>query len=453
MQVCRDAQSRARLIHRYLAEVEFIKFDGTPVGRVLYTRRFYQVQWKNLIRDFQNTQARSLIPKLGYVLASLILFKLGFADSGLKFAVAGALAFDASSGNQKSGGGSTLSWTHTCSGSDRILIGGAITDLLPDYDQNMTYASVSMTELGQQAAANEGGNSAGDVEYFYLIGPASGANTAEITMGLADTCIGVMASYTGGNAVNNFTSGNGIGTSASVTVTSATGNLVVGILGHNEPGGTETIDSGNEREDRSVASQWSGSLGDQSGSSSVTHSWTLGGTYGWALCAANVVAGSQAITKELTEVVTIVDTVLKQDSRILSEIITIVDSITTAKIFVVLASEVITVTDTLLKTATKVLSETVTIVDSIIKTSSRVFSEVVTIVDTVIKQVSRTFSESISLVAQLIIALNGSVIQNIWSLLTKNTNTWTMTGKNDNTWANRAKNTNDWTMRDKTPGI
>jgi hypothetical protein len=106
-----------------------------------------------------------------------------------------AIAFDSSAAATASTGGSANTWSHTCNGSNRLLI--VVFTGPPDsgsYTGNAcTYNGVSMTEVGHTAVDN----STGDwyVSMWYLINPASGTNTISFTG--SNNLSGSSASYTG----------------------------------------------------------------------------------------------------------------------------------------------------------------------------------------------------------------------------------------------------------------
>lgn len=83
------------------------------------------------------------------------------------------IAFDAfSTGNDLEPGTSPLTWTHTCSGSDRLLLvigkgNGVVTSI--------TYNGVSLTKLASAADS-----SYGTLEIWGLLNPASGSNTVQV---------------------------------------------------------------------------------------------------------------------------------------------------------------------------------------------------------------------------------------------------------------------------------
>lgn len=116
-----------------------------------------------------------------------------------------AVARDASSQINASGAWSdwnlTGTWSHTCTGSDRILLvgietqntGSPTTRLLT----GVTYAGVAMTEIPSGALQRQPGVQVWH-HLYYLVAPATGANNIVATVSSrAIYCYGAGASYTG----------------------------------------------------------------------------------------------------------------------------------------------------------------------------------------------------------------------------------------------------------------
>jgi hypothetical protein len=102
-----------------------------------------------------------------------------------------AIAFDASTdGNFTSGTSRTFS--HTCTGSDRILFVQAIINTNSDIVTGVTYNGVSMTQV-----ATVSPNANRRIYLYYLIGPNTGANNVVITTSVSAAIGGNAASYTG----------------------------------------------------------------------------------------------------------------------------------------------------------------------------------------------------------------------------------------------------------------
>src|SRR3990167_1553579 len=133
-----------------------------------------------------------------------------------------AIAFDAATNDQVQGGSSTLNFSHTCTGSNRFLVvacwwgSGANTI-------TATYNSVSMTAFG----------TTDNLKFFYLINPASGANTLAVTHSAAVWCCS--ASYTGVhqttylNGSTNQVGGSGATETNAVTTTIDNSWVIAGV--------------------------------------------------------------------------------------------------------------------------------------------------------------------------------------------------------------------------------
>lgn len=103
------------------------------------------------------------------------------------------IAFDTSSNGGLVNPGTSLTWSHTTSGNNRILFVGAF-DVIGATSQiaGITYAGVSLTKI-------TGSRVAGDrqISLWYLIAPALGANNVVITGSSSVTLDGQAVSYNG----------------------------------------------------------------------------------------------------------------------------------------------------------------------------------------------------------------------------------------------------------------
>jgi len=144
-----------------------------------------------------------------------------------------AVAFDAV-GPSSAGGGTTgattattASWSHTCSGVNLVVVVGVAIGANPSgsVTTTATFGGVSMTSLGLVAANNQ---TAGYVQLFSLVGPATGASTVALTVSTASTITAGSVSFTGASGVGTAVTAFGSSTAPSVTVTGTTsGNMVV----------------------------------------------------------------------------------------------------------------------------------------------------------------------------------------------------------------------------------
>ena len=135
-----------------------------------------------------------------------------------------AIAYDAVS-NGEVNPGTSVSWNHTCTGSDRILFLGiqTNTDSDPTDLTAVTYNSVAMTFIAKQSIS-------GTSEYlylYYLINPASGTNSISITRTTSGAMFGFATSYTGAKQSGQpdaSTTNTGTGTSLATSVTTVADN-------------------------------------------------------------------------------------------------------------------------------------------------------------------------------------------------------------------------------------
>lgn len=134
-----------------------------------------------------------------------------------------AIAFDAASTGTIDSS-LTLTFSHTCTGSDRILFvapgiyDGFTTDVLT----GITYNGVAMTRVGMGVAQTNS-----RTYLYYLINPDTGANNIVITSSASTKIRGTGMSYTGANqsgVPDAFTSGNGSSATMTGTVTTIADN-------------------------------------------------------------------------------------------------------------------------------------------------------------------------------------------------------------------------------------
>lgn len=129
-----------------------------------------------------------------------------------------AISFDAQAVSSYSGG-TSVTWSHTCTGSDRVLIVGAYCGTSAAF--TATYNGVSMTAINSLAMS---GAAAGQyLRLWYLINPATGANNCVLSS--TSDMYGFSTSYTGASQVtqpdSTNTGGNASG-STSLTVSTTT---------------------------------------------------------------------------------------------------------------------------------------------------------------------------------------------------------------------------------------
>lgn len=195
-------------------------------------------------------------------------------------------AVSTASGN----GVTSISWSHTCTGTDRaIFVGmshsGTIT--------GVTYAGVAMTAVIEAVP----GDGAYNAATWKLSNPASGANTVVVTFSASATGEGGAFSVTGAHQTTaSLTSGattsTGLDTTPTITIASATGDMVFGMTASNQAfapvapgtGGTELWDI-----EAVFVSSWAVR---EDGAASVVIDGTATSFEGWNMAGFNIVAAA-----------------------------------------------------------------------------------------------------------------------------------------------------------------
>ena len=191
--------------------------------------------------------------------------------------------------------GNSLSWTHTCSGTNRVLLVGVAVGADPTtgLTLSVTYNGVAMT---QAALEYTGDDTNGNAQLFYLVNPATGPNTVQVTVtgGSGDLEAGSV-SFTNVNQsapIRNTALTNSPGSAnPSIQVTSASTDMVVDVLA----AGSAVTSSGTTlRWMNNNSDGTGGGNGAQStanGASSVTMNYVISSDE-WALIATSLMPAS-----------------------------------------------------------------------------------------------------------------------------------------------------------------
>lgn len=200
-----------------------------------------------------------------------------------------ALAVDAVS-SSACGACTSLSWSHTVSGSETVLvIGFSGYDTTPDVVTGVTYNGVAMTLIPSSSGTN-GGHT---VAFYGLIAPTTGTNTVVVSASGTMTDLGAGAvSFTGAHQTTPFGTANtatGSSTAPSVNVSSAADEIVVDTLSiiHN---GTLTVDGSQTQRWNAIGGfgfiKYGGST--ETGAASTPMSWSNSTSQDWAISAVPV---------------------------------------------------------------------------------------------------------------------------------------------------------------------
>lgn len=152
-----------------------------------------------------------------------------------------SIAFDASSSGD-TGSSTSLTFSHTCTGTQRALFVSVIGATTPGNISSVTYGSVAMTQIDSVE-----GNGSRYIYLFYLKNPASGANNVVITPTSASFMSAVSASYTGVSQTttpDNHTTNSNNGTSPITTSITTVADNCWTIMAIHCEGGTATASTG-----------------------------------------------------------------------------------------------------------------------------------------------------------------------------------------------------------------
>ncbi len=197
-------------------------------------------------------------------------------------------AVDSISTTSSSGPG-PFTWSHTCAGSDRLLLLFVAHYHSSNTISSASYNGVSMTAVTNGAAVTGSGYLC-FITTFYLVAPATGSNTVSVTpsAGLFDfgACAISLSDVHQTVPLGTAANATGYDTTPTVTVSSATGELVVdGLVIMNS--GTLTVGAGQtQRWNAPTANafiRYAGST--ESGAASTTMSWSNSSSQTWAIVA------------------------------------------------------------------------------------------------------------------------------------------------------------------------
>ncbi len=185
-----------------------------------------------------------------------------------------ALAKDATSSTHGQGV-SSLSWSHTCTGSNRLILVHSGTNGTPVSTTGVTYNSVALTSRWSDSRNWTAASG------WSLVAPATGANTVAITLSAAeDSAFGQAISYTDAHQTTPHGTAqvaNGISSAVVVpTVSSATGEIVVGFVMSSDTSLTSGASQTAEISDLNFASD-SAQTDSEAGAASVDITWTAAG--------------------------------------------------------------------------------------------------------------------------------------------------------------------------------
>lgn len=193
-----------------------------------------------------------------------------------------AIAFDAATGSSTTG--TSLTYSHTCSGSNRALIVHYVTDTSNDLVTGVTYNGVAMSFIGRVQSPSSRWTG-----IYYLAAPATGANNVVISASGSAYLEASSASYTGvkqtGNPEANASNTGASVTSLSGTVTTITDNAWL-VMGGHAAAGSQAAGTGTTRRHIGTVSAFF----DSNGAKSPTGSYSLQQTHASTNCSVYILS-------------------------------------------------------------------------------------------------------------------------------------------------------------------
>lgn len=197
-----------------------------------------------------------------------------------------AIAFDAASTKTSTIAASSFSWSHTCTGSNRLLVVGIVLSSSTNSVTSATYNSVAMT---QRLAVNMGSDLR--LEIWSIVAPATGTNT--IAVNLASNGV-LQAGATSWTDIHQTTPHGdtayttGTGTSPSQSVAAGSNDVVLDALALNDINGTVVATVGAGQTQRynvtgGPTNSYTAAGSSEPGAASVTMSWSLDASVEYAL--------------------------------------------------------------------------------------------------------------------------------------------------------------------------
>jgi hypothetical protein len=189
---------------------------------------------------------------------------------------------DRSSSATKSG--TSLSWSHTVgTGSDRLLVVGVSVENGKAVSA-VSYGGAALTFLGARS------NSGFRAELWYLKAPASGTGTVAVSLSGSANMVGGAVSFFGADQFTpfgSFVSASATGTTATVSTTSSSTDLVISALAIDGNASSRTPAAGQTPRWNLVSSSTDVAGGFSTAAGGVTSmSWTASSAQPWALTAA-----------------------------------------------------------------------------------------------------------------------------------------------------------------------
>jgi len=291
-------------------------------------------------------------------------------------------------------------WTHTCSGDNRVLVVFATYWSGSSVITGCTYNGVPMT---QQQNVVDGYNFA----IFTLVNPPTGANTVSVSLSTTGaTFSAASVSLTGADQTNPV---DVVRTPVSATSLSFTTNydnsFLIDAITQNSNTAVTAGAGQTQRWNYIPVSnrEYAGSTKPTTTKGSYSTSWS--NTSGFIRIAGiairEYVPGTD-YTSTLNETLTLVDTYALQTNKGLTDALTLADNIVRVTAKSIIDTLVLVADHATQYVYTRAYTDTLTLTDNIYKTVTKTVTDTITVVDNIIKDTSKTIADTVTLVASII---------------------------------------------------
>ncbi|MFQ5918475.1 MAG: hypothetical protein ACE5I4_00345, partial [Thermoplasmata archaeon] len=157
---------------------------------------------------------------------------------------------------------------------------------VPYFTSDVTYNGVGLMQLINYSEAGDNAH----VEMWYLVAPATGTNSVVITHSGANDVVGGATSWTGVDQSTPFgptATADGTASPATVDVTSASNEVVLDVVAVRNAA-TMTVGAGQTQRWNLGVGVMDGGGSSEAGAATVAMSWTLTGTFEWAIGGASL---------------------------------------------------------------------------------------------------------------------------------------------------------------------
>ncbi|MFQ5961763.1 MAG: hypothetical protein ACE5MG_10225, partial [Candidatus Methylomirabilales bacterium] len=169
---------------------------------------------------------------------------------------------------------------------------------VPYTTTGVTYNGVGLTELVNHSEAGDNAR----VELWYLLAPATGTFDIVVSQSGANDVVGGATSWTGVDQTTSFgptAAADGTVSPATVGVTSASNEVVVDVVGARNAA-TLTVDASQTQRWNLGVGVIDGGGSSEPGAATVTMSWTLTGTFEWAIAGVSLKPASGVACDSIT---------------------------------------------------------------------------------------------------------------------------------------------------------